>query len=223
MSSQTSQITSVQPAQTGGVISCPKTSADGPLSRPSLFSQEKDAGRMPALPTGELRECSICDQAKLAKGFRKVIGRITTEACGDCCDLRDEVSKVDPLGPTAIAEFCLRVATKRFRRLEFRLQTASGRLKSELRTKVTAPQPTNKEKSALAKDPKEYAAWLQKFPDRVAAIVAKTYAVKGDEAFKHGVPDDVALVQIMDLLNEGDDTLIPRNANKRLTRSRRPS
>lgn len=67
----------------------------------------------------------------------------------------------------------------------------------------------------MAKDPKEYAAWLQKFPDRAAAIVAKTYAVMGD-AFE--LEDDVALVNIMDLLNAGDDTLIARNANKKLAR-----
>jgi len=81
-----------------------------------------------------------------------------------------------------------------------------------------APNFNGKEKSALAKNPKEYAAWLQKLPDRIAAIVAKTYAELGDEAFKHGVPDDVALVMIRDLLNSGDDTLIPRNAKKKLAR-----
>jgi len=54
----------------------------------------------------------------------------------------------------------------------------------------------------------------------VAAIVAKTYAVMGDAAFKHGLSDDVALIQIMDLLNDGDDTLIERNAKKKLARSK---
>lgn len=156
-----------------------------------------------------MRECSICGQPKPATDFRQVIGRITTEACGDCCDRRDEVDNLrDPLGPAAVAEFCLLVAMKRFERRTMLLPRNGSQ---------------QKEKSALAKDPSKYAAWLQKFPDRVAAIVAKTYAEMGDDAFAHGVPDDVALVMIRDLLNEGDDTLISRNANKRLARPRQSS
>lgn len=64
---------------------------------------------------------------------------------------------------------------------------------------------------------------LAKLPDRVAAIVAKTYAVMGDEAFSKGIQDDTALVMIMDLINDYDDTLISRNAKKRLARSRQPN
>lgn len=54
-----------------------------------------------------------------------------------------------------------------------------------------------------------------KFPERVAAIVGKTFAVEGDD-FK--LEDDVALTRIRDLLNELDPTLIPRNRKKKLSR-----
>ena len=63
--------------------------------------------------------------------------------------------------------------------------------------------------------PKEYAAQLQRLPDRIAAIVAKTAAVKGD-AWE--MDDFEALVRIQDLINALDHTLIERNANKKLTR-----
>ena len=69
-----------------------------------------------------------------------------------------------------------------------------------------------------------YATKLAKFPDRAAAIVAKTYAVMGDAAFDHGLPNDTALVMIMDLINDIDPTLIERNAKKKLlARPRRSS
>lgn len=54
-----------------------------------------------------------------------------------------------------------------------------------------------------------------KFPERVAAIIGKTYAVRGDD-FK--LEDDVALMRIRDLLEELDPAIIDRNKNKRLSR-----
>ena len=59
------------------------------------------------------------------------------------------------------------------------------------------------------------AASYLKFPERVAAIVGKTYAVMGDD-FK--LADDEALTRIRDLLDELDPTLIRRNQKKRLSR-----
>jgi hypothetical protein len=61
----------------------------------------------------------------------------------------------------------------------------------------------------------DYAMKLAKFPDRVAAIIAKTYAVMGDAA---QLSDDEALMMIRDLCDELDDTLVERNKNKRLSR-----
>ena|SRR2546423_7073024 len=51
--------------------------------------------------------------------------------------------------------------------------------------------------------------------DRIAAIIANTYAEKGD-AFT--VADDEGLGMIRDALLDVDDTLIERNKNKRLSR-----
>jgi hypothetical protein len=56
---------------------------------------------------------------------------------------------------------------------------------------------------------------LAKLPDRVAAVVGKTYAVMGD-AFE--LCDDEGMLRIVDLLNEIDPTLIERNKEKRLIR-----
>ncbi len=54
-----------------------------------------------------------------------------------------------------------------------------------------------------------------KLPERIAAILGKTYAVMGDEA---KMADDEALTRIRDLLEELDETLIERNKKKRLSR-----
>lgn len=62
---------------------------------------------------------------------------------------------------------------------------------------------------------KNQAIDYMKFPERVAAILGKTYAVRGDD-FK--LSDDEALARVRDLLDELDDSLIERNKNKRLSR-----
>ena len=61
---------------------------------------------------------------------------------------------------------------------------------------------------------KQQAADLLKFPERVAAIVGKTYAVMGDD---YKLNDDEALARIRDKLDELDPTLIPKNKKKRLS------
>lgn len=67
-------------------------------------------------------------------------------------------------------------------------------------------------------EPHEFAAKLAKLPDRIAAIVGKTFTVQGDGA---SVADDEALSMIRDLLEEVDDQIIERNKDKRLARGRR--
>lgn len=74
---------------------------------------------------------------------------------------------------------------------------------------------TKKEVKNLT-DIKRQAVSLVKFPERVAAIVGKTYPVCGDD-FK--LSDDEALCRIRDLLDELDDTIIARNKNKRLSKT----
>jgi hypothetical protein len=238
MNPQTSQITEARAFVIGELDSC----------QLSVVSRQLPADSKPETRKSKLRACSICDRAQPAAGFRKVVGRTTTEACGDCCDRRESFKFQVSSFETQLKEFCLRLALKRRRHISSRRSSAESPVDGEssargplshaplfsretangTRGRVRTQDPTQtptapKEKSALAKSEQEYAKWLQRFPDRAAAIVAKTYAVMGDDAIKNGIPDDVALVQIMDLLNEGDDTLIPRNANKKLARPRRPS
>lgn len=64
--------------------------------------------------------------------------------------------------------------------------------------------------------PKYDAMKVIRLPDRIAAIVGKTYAVMGDGA---KLADDEALTRIRDLLEELDPKLIERNKNKRLSRT----
>lgn len=71
----------------------------------------------------------------------------------------------------------------------------------------------NKEESEMSKTNKQAADFL-KFPERIAAIVGKTYAVMGDD---WKLSDDEALTRIRDLLDALDDTLIVRNKKKRLS------
>src|SRR6266478_2074773 len=140
------------------------SSGIAPLAvRAGALSAGRDA-RAPGMPA--LRECSVCDELKPAKEFRAVVGRIRTEACGECCDLRDEVTGgADALGHAAVAAFCLRVANKRFEK--FQSAKNDGRLPVNLARSLrsgaplfpqdkAAPNFSGKEKSALAKDPKEY-------------------------------------------------------------------
>lgn len=54
---------------------------------------------------------------------------------------------------------------------------------------------------------------ILKLPDQIATIVAKTFAVRGDDAT---LSDDQALVRIRDLLESIDEKIIDRNKNKRL-------
>lgn len=71
------------------------------------------------------------------------------------------------------------------------------------------------QRRGIPMDAEKYATRLAKLPDRIAAVVGKTYAVKGD-AFE--IADDQAVMMIRDLIDELDETLIERNKNKRLAR-----
>lgn len=51
-----------------------------------------------------------------------------------------------------------------------------------------------------------------KLPDKVAAIIAKTYVECGDNAL---LSDDIALMRIRDLLLELDEGIIKRNSRRR--------
>jgi DNA-directed RNA polymerase subunit RPC12/RpoP len=71
--------------------------------------------------------------------------------------------------------------------------------------------------------PEDHAVLVAKFPERVAAIVGKTFEVIGADAFGRGLADDEALALIRNLLNEIDPDLIERNKHKSLSRLKRAS
>jgi hypothetical protein len=69
----------------------------------------------------------------------------------------------------------------------------------------------------------ERAVALSRFPERVAAVVGKTFSVMGADAFDRGLADDQAIAMIKHLLDEIDPNLIERNKNKSLSRLKRAS
>lgn len=82
--------------------------------------------------------------------------------------------------------------------------------------KLIKQQLTKKEVKKLGlKEVKHQTVNYLKFPERIAAILGKTYLVRGDD-FK--LSDDEALARIRDLLEEMDPNIIDRNKNKRLSR-----
>lgn len=66
--------------------------------------------------------------------------------------------------------------------------------------------------------PEEEAVKVLRLPERIAAIVGKTFAEMGDGA---ELSDDEALGRIRDLLFDIDPNIIERNKRKRLARSNR--
>lgn len=71
-------------------------------------------------------------------------------------------------------------------------------------------QKRGKEVAIIAK---EYAERVVGLPDKIAAIIGKTYPVMGDGA---ALADDEAIMRIRDELLELDAEIIERNRNKRL-------
>ncbi len=69
---------------------------------------------------------------------------------------------------------------------------------------------------AASKEIERQSVNLIRFPAKVAAILGKTYTIRGDDP--NVIPDDEAIMRIRDLLDGLDETLIERNKNKRLSR-----
>jgi hypothetical protein len=119
------------------------------------------------------------------------IGRNAGSVCEICgCDS----PALPDISKKWLRNFCLALARKRYHKL-----------------------PLRKDKPCM-KHPQEYATKLAKLPDRIAAVLAESVAVKGDA---WTLDDSQALVEVMDIINEIDDTAIPRMAKakkKRLPR-----
>ena len=140
--------------------------------------------------------CEFCNESRPTQEFVRYKGRFNNRVCQTCWQTRRE----------EVLEWITRAGgpTKEQRKNKNRfLQALAGRRFSK-----------RGETNGMSTD--EYAVKAAKLPDRIAAIVGKTYAEQGDAAT---LADDEALMKIRDYLNELDETLIPRNKNKRLSRS----
>lgn len=108
------------------------------------------------------------------------------------------------------------------------MRTASGRRtcvipskpisqRKKLRSQVLMMVTTEIERKGVNELPEEEAIKVLRLPERVAAIVGKTFAEMGDGA---ELADDEALGMVRDLLIDIDPNLIERNKKKRLARAR---
>lgn len=164
----------------------------------------------PAISTAQAATvaCLLCKQERNAADFLLARNGFTFSAfCAHCrVNRADEVKRVqrtfargeEYVDPQRVAEF-------RQSALEARILPV---LQAFARRRI------NKRKGVrgLAE---ECAVKLARLPERVAAIVGKTYAVQGDSC---ELADDEALGRIRDLLLELDEEIIDRNKNKRLSK-----
>ena len=143
------------------------------------------------------RLCPVCNEQKIAREFRQTNQNPRLSViCYQC-------RKDDPRCEAKFYGMSFRRIDSPFRK---RFYAVRRLLKATY---------SKKEVKKLGKRIDEHSVQLLKFPERVAAILGKTYAVRGDD-FK--LSDDEALTRIRDLCDEMDDALIARNKDKRLSR-----
>lgn len=144
------------------------------------------------------RKCPVCQKPRTAREFRTSNRNLNRHLICWQCRHNDPNASVEFYG-----------AKQRRPASVFRKQfwAINGLLKKKL---------TKKEVMNLsAKQIKQQSAQFLRFPERVAAIVGKTYSIRGDD---FTLSDDEAMARIRDLLDELDETLVERNKNKRLSR-----
>ena len=151
------------------------------------------------MPTkARFRQCPVCHQPKQAREFRVSNRNPKRELI--CWQCRKNNSEIKSFWGGKFKKF--------------RPQPIDETLQIEISKRLKAHfQKRQKEVKKMSVN--EQTANYLKFPDRIAAIVGKTYAVMGDD-FK--LSDDEALARIRDKLDELDSTLIERNKKKRLSR-----
>ena len=141
--------------------------------------------------------CGVCGHTRRRRDFTATKGQTTPNPfCNACFSfIKSEARQWQPESP--------RPAPMAHRRAAY--QT--------LLERARRAQLKGKEVNGLSQE--EYTIKVVKLPDRVAAIVGKTCAVMGDA---EEISSSEAVVRIVDLLNEIDETLIERNKRKRLQR-----
>lgn len=163
------------------------------MARASL-GRKNLAARVPM--AARLRLCPLCGERKPPREFQlKRRAPALSVLCAECVRERPrDVSRA------------LRVPISM---LKVHRRAIIARLRERARRRIS------KGKGVMNMTADEYALKVMKLPDRIAAIIGKTYAEMGDAAT---VADDEALMRIRDQLLELDETLIARNKHKRLSR-----
>lgn len=144
------------------------------------------------------RLCPVCGEAKQPAEFRQTNRNPRLSVICYDCRKRD---------PRCEAKF---YGTK-FRRVDSAFRKRFWAVKRLLEARLS-----KKEVNKIQTQLKNQAVNFLKLPERVAAVVGKTYAVRGDD---YKLSDDEALTRIRDLLDELDPTLIARNKEKRLSKT----
>lgn len=161
------------------------------------FLQTKRVIKMPN--RARFRKCATCNEPKTAREFRTSNQNAKTmPVCWQC---RHDDRRAEA-----------RFYGAKTRRLDSVFRQRFWAVKRLLDYKFSKMEVRRKR---MRKEIMQQSAAYLKFPERVAAVVGKTYAVMGDD-FK--LADDEALTRIRDLLDELDATLIERNKKKRLSR-----
>lgn len=145
--------------------------------------------------------CPACGERKIPREFRQ--SNRNPKRSTICCQCRQTKHKVEQTILSVKTRKQMRAARRKNSPFRQRFLTVCSAVYGK---KLRKEQEWLKAKMDTLK--------IVKFPERVAAIVAKTFAVRGDD---YSLSDDEALVRIKDLLEELDPEIIARNKNKRLS------
>ncbi|MCP9496257.1 MAG: hypothetical protein MSG64_17575 [Pyrinomonadaceae bacterium MAG19_C2-C3] len=143
------------------------------------------------------RLCPVCGEMKPGRAFHFANYKALSMVCSDCLQHRRAEAK---------RVFQLELPPSRMYRA-----FVNDMLQRQGKKRIL------KRKEGMKMTAEEYALKVAKLPERIAAIIGKTFAEMGDAA---QLADDESLMRIRDLLLEIDETLIARNKHKRLARSK---
>lgn len=147
--------------------------------------------KRPGVDTSPKAICRQCGLKRFKRDFRLKSGRVVP-ICRDC--------RKNPPESKRSA-------------FERHLPAINRRLKADFIERKTKRKEVKNMAKTINKA-QEFASLLTTLPDKIAAIVSRTYACRGDS---YTMADDEALARIRDLLEEIDVRIIERNKKKRLS------
>lgn len=154
--------------------------------------------KRPGVNTSPKAICPQCGEKRFKRDFKLKSGRVV-KICKVCRKAKIANKVVKPSDKSEFERHLLTIC--RLLKADYIQQKTKGK---EVRNvgKVTAQA-------------RNYASGLTSLPDKIAAIIGKTYLMRGDDP--KTMPDDEAIIRIRDLLEEIDPKIIERNKNKRLS------